>query len=202
MDSRQVACRHLWPAHLLQPLSITSFPQLSKSYQTELGDSRSITGLVGFTRELVREWSFQCPTCTYKHNNKPAKNPVTTAIRVREVYELQQVCAGWRVGLREGCDERPTGSTGLTARGKGEAVGARGLAMQRVRGAPALYPRCSMCSSLLSPCTLQIDLCDFNSWGHPVYRYVLTIVDHFSKTVWLRPLKSKESAEIAKHVRG
>ncbi|PSC70101.1 KRAB-A domain-containing 2 isoform B [Micractinium conductrix] len=85
---------------------------------------------------LVREWSFQCPTCTYKRNNKPAKNPVTTAIRVREVYELQ-----------------------------------------------------------------QIDLCDFNSWGHPVYRYVLTIVDHFSKTVWLRPLKSKESAEIAKHLR-
>ncbi|PSC71918.1 Carotenoid cleavage dioxygenase 8 isoform B [Micractinium conductrix] len=90
----------------------------------------------GGRRELVREWSFQCPTCTYKRNNKPAKNPVTTAIRVREVFELQ-----------------------------------------------------------------QIDLCDFNSWGHPVYRYVLTIVDHFSKTVWLRPLKSKESAEIAKHLR-
>jgi hypothetical protein len=102
MESGMLAgkCGCSFPAQALLQLVLSAapigalccpFPQLSKSYQTDLGDAHSITGLAGFTRELVKHWSFQCPTCTYKRNNKPAKNPVTTAIRVREVFELQQV---------------------------------------------------------------------------------------------------------------
>lgn len=48
---------------------------------------------------------------------------------------------------------------------------------------------------------VQIDLTDLASANHPVYRYLLVIVDHFSKHVWLRPLRSKSSQAIAERVR-
>ncbi|RXN00644.1 SCAN domain-containing protein 3 [Acipenser ruthenus] len=50
----------------------------------------------------------------------------------------------------------------------------------------------------------QIDFLDMGKWrvshGQATYRYILTIVDVFSRYIWLRPLKSKHSAEIAKHL--
>lgn len=52
------------------------------------------------------------------------------------------------------------------------------------------------------PCTppTQIDLFDLCAEGHDEYRYVLVYIDHFTKHVWLRPLKTKNSSEIASHV--
>ena len=32
------------------------------------------------------------------------------------------------------------------------------------------------------------------------YRYILTVIDVFSRYVWLRPLKGKHSAEISRHL--
>ena len=50
----------------------------------------------------------------------------------------------------------------------------------------------------------QIDLLDMGKWrikhGQATYRYILTILDVFSRYLWLRPLKSKHSTEIAKHL--
>lgn len=63
----------------------------------------------------------------------------------------------------------------------------------------------SAISSGLSPTppsfpVLQIDLSDLAAEAHSKYRYVLVIIDHFSKHVWLRALKTKHAAEIASHV--
>ena len=49
----------------------------------------------------------------------------------------------------------------------------------------------------------QIDLMDMGSKGlvklnGQLYRYVLTVIDIFSRFVWLRPLKSKSIKEVAK----
>ena len=51
----------------------------------------------------------------------------------------------------------------------------------------------------------QIDLMDMGSKGSvklngQLYRYVLTVIDIFSRFVWLRPLKSKSSKEVAKEL--
>ena len=50
----------------------------------------------------------------------------------------------------------------------------------------------------------QMDLLDMGKWavkhGTGGYRYILTVIDIFSQYIWLRPLKSKQSQEIAKHL--
>jgi transposase InsO family protein len=50
----------------------------------------------------------------------------------------------------------------------------------------------------------QIDLISMNNWPTKfegkTYRYVLSILDVFSRFVFLRPLKSKSSSEVAKHL--
>ena len=51
----------------------------------------------------------------------------------------------------------------------------------------------------------EIDLMDIGSKGSvklngQLYRYVLTVIDIFSRFVWLRPLKSKSSREVAKEL--
>ena len=51
----------------------------------------------------------------------------------------------------------------------------------------------------------QIDLMDMGSKGSvklngQLYRYVLTVIDIFRRFVWLRPLKSKSSKEVAKEL--
>lgn len=38
------------------------------------------------------------------------------------------------------------------------------------------------------------------SQGRFTYRYILTVLDVFSRYTWLRPLKGKHSSEIAKHL--
>lgn len=51
----------------------------------------------------------------------------------------------------------------------------------------------------------QINLLDMGTLkvkhGPLTYRYILTTVDVFSRYVWLRPLQSKRSSEIAKHLK-
>ncbi|XP_049926648.1 uncharacterized protein LOC126406426 [Epinephelus moara] len=37
-------------------------------------------------------------------------------------------------------------------------------------------------------------------YGRVTYRYILTVIDVFSRYVWLRPLKGKHSAEISRHL--
>lgn len=50
----------------------------------------------------------------------------------------------------------------------------------------------------------QIDLLDMGkmkiSYGQALYRYILTVMDVFSRYMWLKPLKRKSSVEIAKHL--
>lgn len=50
----------------------------------------------------------------------------------------------------------------------------------------------------------QVDLVDMGKWrvkyGQVTYRYILTVIDVFSRYVWLRPLKGKHSADIARHL--
>lgn len=38
------------------------------------------------------------------------------------------------------------------------------------------------------------------SYGQALYRYILTVMDVFSRYMWLKPLKRKSSVEIAKHL--
>lgn len=49
----------------------------------------------------------------------------------------------------------------------------------------------------------QIDLADMSRWkikhGRTTYRIILTVINVFSRYLWLKPLKSKHSAEVAKH---
>ncbi len=45
-----------------------------------------------------------------------------------------------------------------------------------------------------------MDLADFSGHRHPKYRYALLVVDRFFKYLWVRPLRSKRSSEIAKEV--
>lgn len=52
---------------------------------------------------------------------------------------------------------------------------------------------------LVSP-PLQLDLIDLGGHRHRKYRYVLNYTCRFTKHVWLRPLRSKESAEVARQV--
>ncbi len=50
----------------------------------------------------------------------------------------------------------------------------------------------------------QVDLVDMGEWrvkyGRVTYRYILTVIDVFSRYVWLRPLKGKHSLEISRHL--
>ena len=50
----------------------------------------------------------------------------------------------------------------------------------------------------------QIDLLDMGKWAVKLrnvrYKYILTVLDVCSRYVWLRPLRSKESKEVAKHL--
>lgn len=50
----------------------------------------------------------------------------------------------------------------------------------------------------------QIDLLNMGKWkitqGRSIYRYIVTVVDVFSRYIWLRPLKSKHRVEIANHL--
>ena len=50
----------------------------------------------------------------------------------------------------------------------------------------------------------QVDLVDMGEWrvkyGRVTYRYILTLIDVFSRYVWLRPLKGKHSEDIARHL--
>lgn len=50
----------------------------------------------------------------------------------------------------------------------------------------------------------QIDLVDMSKWrvkhGRTTYRYILTVIYVFSRCLWQRPLTSKRSTEIARHL--
>lgn len=50
----------------------------------------------------------------------------------------------------------------------------------------------------------KIALLDMGKWqirhGHFTYRYILIVIDVFSRYTWLKPLKGKDSSEIAKHL--
>lgn len=50
----------------------------------------------------------------------------------------------------------------------------------------------------------QTDLVDMTGWrvthGRPIYKYILTVPDVFSRYVWLKPLKGKSSRVIAQHL--
>jgi hypothetical protein len=47
---------------------------------------------------------------------------------------------------------------------------------------------------------MQVDLFDLGAHGHRKYRYVLNYTCRYTKFVWLRPLKDKTSAGVARNV--
>ena len=61
------------------------------------GRTKFVMGLTGVTREIVRTFSFRCPTCAYKRDTTASAKPATMAIVVRQVFELVQV-GGWVKG--------------------------------------------------------------------------------------------------------
>jgi hypothetical protein len=76
--------------------------QMADKAQTDMGlDSEGrkwfAEGLTGVTREIVRTFTFRCPTCAYKRDTKASARPATTAIVVRSVFELVQVGVGLEV---------------------------------------------------------------------------------------------------------
>lgn len=46
----------------------------------------------------------------------------------------------------------------------------------------------------------QLDLIDLGVHKHRKYRYVMNYTDRYTKFVWLRPLKNKSSAGVARQV--
>lgn len=69
-------------------------------------------------------------------------------------------------------------------------------------GCPTHPTKCRVPTCATHALALQVDLSDLGAEAHSKYRYILVVIDHFSKHVWLRALKAKHSAEIARHVSG
>lgn len=193
--------------------------QLAHNAPTQLvagpdGKPRVVHGLEGFDREFIKKFLEGCAIKNDQANSKKAEQPAPHPIATDRPFQHTQVSTQTAMPAALNASTLAALATGRTMQSRAPWVRSPLLPHSRVVDVGALQvgawlPKhqvigllTSSTSCSPSPASLQADLLDMGDGVDPRFRYVLVIIDLFTRHVWLRPLKTKEAVHVAREVSG